>query len=97
MTFACPQNVSNQMLRLSDLTSDQLENITVFIAQGLPNPVNASQLLPGPFTSIPPNICMMPNLIVSKLNTSASYTLPAYSRRLFLQIIKLTASIHRDT
>ncbi|CAF0875935.1 unnamed protein product [Adineta ricciae] len=63
MTFTCPQNVSNPMLQLSNFTSDQLENITVFIAQGLPNPANASQFLQGPFTSIPPNICMMPNLI----------------------------------
>ncbi|CAF1167851.1 unnamed protein product [Adineta steineri] len=56
MTFTCPSNVSNQMLRLYDLTTTQLSAITAFIAQGV------NDTAKGPFTSIPPNICLLPNL-----------------------------------
>lgn len=65
MTFICPFGVTNQLLNLYDLTTTQLANITSLTATGT---VGGALASPGPFTSIPPNICLLPNLKVKKFN-----------------------------
>ncbi len=62
MTFTCPSSIPDQLLSVYDLTSDQLDNITSLTAQG---PTATST---GPFTSLPPNICLMSNLQVNKFS-----------------------------
>ena len=59
MTFVCPSSVSSQELRLYDLTTVQLDSIVSLIIKG------TAATSPGPFTRIPPNICLLRNLQVS--------------------------------
>jgi hypothetical protein len=59
ITFICPSSIADQELALYDLTVDILDNITSIVATG------GSGAVPvGPFTSIPPNICLLRNLQV---------------------------------
>jgi hypothetical protein len=58
ITFLCPSNISTQELSLYDLTVAQLDAITSIVAGG----ISAGAV--GPFTSIPPNICLLRNLQV---------------------------------
>jgi len=59
MTFSCPATITDQELSLYDLTVDQLDSIVSIVATTLNAAVPA-----GPFTSIPPNICLLRNLQV---------------------------------
>lgn len=59
MIFLCPANVSNQELRLYDLTTAILDSITSIVAT-----LRDASVPSGPFTSIPPNICLLRNLQV---------------------------------
>jgi hypothetical protein len=65
VTFSCPSNISSQLLNLFDLTVAQLDAITSIVAGG-----NAGTT--GPFTSIPPNICLLRNLQVRELRIDFS-------------------------
>jgi hypothetical protein len=56
--FLCPSKIPDQDLSIYDLTATQLDNIVSILAQGY-TPTSI-----GPFTSIPPNICLLRNLQV---------------------------------
>jgi hypothetical protein len=58
MTFTCPSNSNNQALALYDLTTTILDSITSLVVNG---PGGTAS---GPFTFIPPNICLLRNLQV---------------------------------
>lgn len=58
LTFLCPSNISSQLLNLYDLTVSQLDSVNSIVAKGR----NDTPI--GPFTSIPPNICLLRNLKV---------------------------------
>jgi hypothetical protein len=61
VTFSCPSTITDQELSLYDLTVNQLDNIISIVAGGT-GPGTS-----GPFTSIPPNICLLRNLQVGEL------------------------------
>ena len=65
MIFICLPTGTINELPLFDYTVDQLTNVTSIKANGI------NSTTPGPFTSIPPNICLLPNLQVC-LNMSFS-------------------------
>lgn len=67
MTFTCQSSVAFQELPLYNYTTAQLLNITSIVVNGL------SAASSGPFTSIPPNICLLPNLQVSQASESSFY------------------------
>ncbi|CAF3578413.1 unnamed protein product [Adineta steineri] len=56
IVFTCSPTIAYEELPLYNYTTEQLANITSIVVNGL----NDSS--PGPFTSIPPNICLLPNL-----------------------------------
>ncbi|CAF3538426.1 unnamed protein product [Adineta steineri] len=56
IVFTCSPTIVYEELPLYNYTTEQLANITSIVVNGL----NDSS--PGPFTSIPPNICLLPNL-----------------------------------
>lgn len=58
MIFTCLSNITITELPLYDYTTNELEQITSIVVNG-PN-----ENTRGPFTSIPPNICFLPNLQV---------------------------------
>lgn len=58
MKMTCPSTINILELNLYDLTTSQLDNITSLVVRG-------DSVLHGPFTSIPPNICLLRNLQVS--------------------------------
>ena len=64
LTFRCPSSVSNQLLRLNDLTVDQLDSVTSISAGGW----NSSTI--GPFTSLPGNLCFLKKLQVRSMIVS---------------------------
>lgn len=57
--MTCLPTMTYEELSLYNYTAAELDDITSIIVNGL----NDSSL--GPFTSIPPNICMLPYLQVS--------------------------------
>jgi hypothetical protein len=57
ITFSCTTALSSQELNLYDLSVAQLDTITSIVAGG-------SAGVTGPYTSIPPNICLLRNLQV---------------------------------
>ena len=65
ITFTCQSSVAFQELPLYNYTTAQLLNITSIVVNGL------SAISSGPFTSIPPNICLLPNLQVSQTSESS--------------------------
>ncbi len=59
ITFLCPATITDQELSLYDLTVAQLDSIVSILVTSSNAAVPA-----GPFTSIPPNICLLRNLQV---------------------------------
>ena len=60
MVLTCLPSMTYEELSLYNYTVEQLNAITSIIVNG------RNDSSPGPFTSIPPNICMLPNLQVSE-------------------------------
>jgi len=56
--FTCLSNIKITELPLYDYTTDELESITSIKVN------EPDENTRGPFTSIPPNICFLPNLQV---------------------------------
>ncbi|CAF1205199.1 unnamed protein product [Adineta ricciae] len=56
MILTCLSTISYEELPLYNYTTNQLANITSIVVNGL------SSNTTGPFTSIPPNLCLLPNL-----------------------------------
>ena len=60
IVFTCSSVADFEELPLYQYTTDQLKDIVSIVVRG-PDDSTA-----GPFTSIPPNICLLPNLKVSQ-------------------------------
>lgn len=60
LIFTCLPNVIVDELPLYNYTANQLAHITSLVVNGINNTSS------GPYTSIPPNICLLSNLQVSK-------------------------------
>ncbi|UJR35363.1 hypothetical protein I4U23_028120 [Adineta vaga] len=93
MVLTCLSNMTYEELPLYNYTTNQLANITSIVVNGL----NGS--LSGPFTSIPPNICLLPNLKSIDLSNNQIRTVdPADSfRTCFTNVTDLDVSYNNIT
>ena len=58
IVVTCPSGITTNALPLYSYSRDELEGITSIVING------PDENTRGPFTSIPPNICLLPNLQV---------------------------------